>query len=218
MVHKMNSGSLRAPPVQSLSRRERDRTRRRLEFLRAAAQVFGEKGYHEASIAEIARAAEYGTGTLYLYFSSKEELYAALLEEKMRELTKVVKEHAGRAVEPWEALRDSVRAQLEFYDENRTFFQSFVRERLEMQARLPRENWDRVIRAYEQFLGYLADLIKRGQHRKQIREGNSRQLALALSGIVNQLTRDALRHPSGRPLAAQAEFVLDLFRHGAAVG
>jgi TetR/AcrR family fatty acid metabolism transcriptional regulator len=41
----------------------------------AASKVFSEKGYHRATIDEIARRANIGKGTVYEYFASKEELF-----------------------------------------------------------------------------------------------------------------------------------------------
>lgn len=214
----MNVGSVSSSRgIKKNGRRERVRAQHRVEFLRAAARVFGEKGYHAASIAEIAGAAEYGTGTIYLYFKNKEELYAALLEEKTRELAEVVKQRVDGSLNPWEAIQSAVRAQLEFYEQNRTFFQAFVRERLEMQARLRREKWARVTQAYERFIRFLMKLIKQAQRQGMVRGGDSRRLALALSGMVNQLARDSLRRRPSESLVAQAEFVADLFRHGAQV-
>ena len=49
-------------------------------ILEAALLVFGEKGYHNATMAEIAEAAAVGKGTLYWYFSSKEKLFSGMVE------------------------------------------------------------------------------------------------------------------------------------------
>jgi AcrR family transcriptional regulator len=43
-------------------------------ILRAAAAIFAEKGYHQASIRDIARATRVSLSGLYYYFTSKEEL------------------------------------------------------------------------------------------------------------------------------------------------
>lgn len=43
-------------------------------ILRTAATIFGEKGYHQASIRDIARATRVSLSGLYYYFGSKEEL------------------------------------------------------------------------------------------------------------------------------------------------
>ena len=59
-------------------RRERERNRRRQQILVAARRVFVDKGYWAATMEMIAREAELSSGTLYLYFKSKEELHASL--------------------------------------------------------------------------------------------------------------------------------------------
>jgi AcrR family transcriptional regulator len=58
-------------------RRERTRT----DILNAARDVFAERGYHEASIAEIAERADIAVGTFYLYFHDKDEAFETILDE-----------------------------------------------------------------------------------------------------------------------------------------
>jgi TetR/AcrR family transcriptional regulator len=56
-------------------RRHRPRTqRKRVEILRAAAAAFRRRGYHGASIDQIARALKMAKGNLYYYFRNKEEI------------------------------------------------------------------------------------------------------------------------------------------------
>ena len=58
-----------------MTRRSRPGTqRKRIEILRAAATVFRRRGYHGASIDQIARALNMGKGHLYYYFRNKEEI------------------------------------------------------------------------------------------------------------------------------------------------
>ena len=47
---------------------------RKSELLNAARAVFGKKGFHDASIEEIAEMAEVAKGTVYLYYKSKNDL------------------------------------------------------------------------------------------------------------------------------------------------
>jgi AcrR family transcriptional regulator len=62
-----------------LSRRERQEQTREL-LLNAAAMVFARRGYHEASVEEIASEAGFSTGAVYSNFSGKEELFLALAD------------------------------------------------------------------------------------------------------------------------------------------
>lgn len=54
-----------------------DKKQRVEDIIRAALEVFSQKGYGQTSVDQIAAAASLSKGTLYEYFSSKEELYMA---------------------------------------------------------------------------------------------------------------------------------------------
>jgi len=56
--------------------------RRRTDLLRAAGRVLSERGFEQTTMASIAEAAGVSKGTLYNYFSSKEEVLAAVLTER----------------------------------------------------------------------------------------------------------------------------------------
>ena len=55
--------------------------RRRTQILDAAARVFAERGYHRTTVRDIAREAGIADGTIYLYFSSKQELLLGLIAQ-----------------------------------------------------------------------------------------------------------------------------------------
>jgi AcrR family transcriptional regulator len=59
-------------------RRQRERSLRTRQIQEAAQKVFLEKGFYSATIEHIAREAELSIGTTYLYFKTKEELFASL--------------------------------------------------------------------------------------------------------------------------------------------
>ena len=61
-----------------------ERTRKRL--IAAGEKVFGERGFHFASIADITQEAGVGQGTFYLYFGTKTDLIRAVVEERGHEL------------------------------------------------------------------------------------------------------------------------------------
>jgi AcrR family transcriptional regulator len=68
--------------AQRLTRAEqRDLTRARL--LDAAEQVFIERGFHAASVDEVAEAAGFSKGAVYSNFESKDELFLAVLDRRV---------------------------------------------------------------------------------------------------------------------------------------
>jgi AcrR family transcriptional regulator len=64
------------------------RTNRAL--LDAAAEEFGERGYHEAGIARIAQRAGTAIGSFYNYFDSKEAIFRALVADMSRQVRETV--------------------------------------------------------------------------------------------------------------------------------
>ena len=60
-------------------RRRREKEARKLTILKAARKLFFEKGFKDVTVAHIARKAELSKGAVYLYFHSKEEIYAQIL-------------------------------------------------------------------------------------------------------------------------------------------
>ena len=52
---------------------------RRTQILDAAGQVFAEKGFHSATVKDVARAAGVADGTIYNYFKNKNDLLVAMV-------------------------------------------------------------------------------------------------------------------------------------------
>lgn len=75
----MNLRSHRAPP----RRRDEARDLFRNGILEAAEAVFAERGFHAARIQDIARRARIGVGTVYNHFEHKQEVLAALVNERL---------------------------------------------------------------------------------------------------------------------------------------
>ncbi len=64
--------------------------RRREEILATALKLFGEKGYHNTSIADIAAELGLGHGTFYRYFKNKYDIFSSVVAEIIQAITQVV--------------------------------------------------------------------------------------------------------------------------------
>lgn len=65
-----------------LERKQKEKKKRRLDILKAAQKVFLRDGYMNSSMDLIAEEAQLSKGTLYLYYKTKDDLYASVLLEK----------------------------------------------------------------------------------------------------------------------------------------
>ncbi len=69
------------PIIERSRRTELAKAARREEILASARRVFAKQGFRGTTIADIAEEAGTALGTIYLYFASKEEVFAALNEQ-----------------------------------------------------------------------------------------------------------------------------------------
>jgi AcrR family transcriptional regulator len=82
--------------VARLTRAE-SRERTRMQLLAAAEEVFAARGFHGASLDEVAEAAGYSKGAVYSNFASKDELFVAVLRKRMSEQAEFVTGLGSRA-------------------------------------------------------------------------------------------------------------------------
>jgi len=167
--------------VVRLTRIER-KTRTRAELLAAARAVFLLRGFHGASVDEIAEQAGYTKGAVYSHFADKDALFLALLEE-----------HYGRRVEAYtEIMLDG-----ESLDETYRAISSFMAE---ADAREP--DW----------LPLLAEFTAHAARREELRRAYVEVRRHFLEAIANLIETVAARHGAAlrvTPLeAARASSIL----------
>jgi len=127
-IYSLNPEILEESAPVSLNRKERHRLLRKGDIIRAAEHVFALKGFHKATIQDIARQAQYATGTVYLYFEDKNSLYFSIVEEKIRGLLYILKLKISQAKGAREKLEVFVYESLRFFEKNQDFFRIFVQE------------------------------------------------------------------------------------------
>lgn len=67
--------------ISKLTRKEREKLQRRSDILDSATKLFAEKGFNSTTLEDIAVKSEFGIGTIYNYFQSKEEIFRSIIEK-----------------------------------------------------------------------------------------------------------------------------------------
>ncbi len=99
-----------------MNSRKRRQQETREELVAAAAKVFARRGYHQATVEEIAAEAGFSTGAVYSNFDGKEELFLALADRQVEARTAAIEAVASAAEREGDAgveAADRVRAFLE---------------------------------------------------------------------------------------------------------
>ena len=98
-------------------RKEREKERRRQQIIVAAKRVFSEKGFNKATMEDIAKAANKGKSSLYYYFESKEQVFAAVIRYEIQCLKATIIEVVEKETEPRNKLRKFVNTRLNYLNE-----------------------------------------------------------------------------------------------------
>jgi AcrR family transcriptional regulator len=105
-------------------RHRRERHARGQAILTAAAKVFAKHGLEGATIEMVAREAEVAVGTIYLYYSSRDDLYLNLIADRAVHLRARYLEIFERLLEPLDELKAIASAYLDYLRESREIFLS----------------------------------------------------------------------------------------------
>jgi len=103
-------------------RREREKEERRKQILDAARALLFEKGLNGASMNQIAKQAEIGVATIYFYYKSKEDLFAALQVEGLNLLYLKLEKACEKETDPAKKLKTAAQVYLKFSRDNKDYF------------------------------------------------------------------------------------------------
>jgi len=188
------------PRTQTRTRRPNRAEKReanRERILRAARAVFGARGFHGATIGEIADEAGLSNGAIYYNFESKEELFLALLDARMDERLQAIDAAFNMAGDDAATSRIALD-----YVENLKHNRDWIALFFEFVARAARggDFRDRFAERFREFWEALAEIVD-NQAREQDIElplpGMQLAIALDLLGIGFMLPR--IIDPDGVP-------------------
>lgn len=167
-------------------RKEREKEARRKEIVEAAKALFFECGFQTATMDQVAKRVELSKGTLYLYFSSKEELYVTVFMEGLDELNRFLRQ-ASESVDGWEnRLRAIGKAYYRFYCEQKKFFEIlfFIQHGALMAQKVPRPLFEECrLKGFECLLN-ISRVVEQGMADGDINPGDPMEIAIACWGSV----------------------------------
>ena len=173
-------------PARGRKRGERDEVTRR-RIVRAAAQIYRERGYERAGMTDIARRVGMTAPALYWYFRSKEEILLAFLEHTIADLIQFVRSLV-RAEDPRERLWEFVHAyalwQLQQQELSAAYERIYALGHL--RNSLPEKQRQRVTALERTFFEMCRELIARAQGRPRSDPAVA-PVAFAVIGMVEHL-------------------------------
>ncbi|HEV8584080.1 MAG TPA: TetR/AcrR family transcriptional regulator [Methylomirabilota bacterium] len=181
------------------------------QIIDAAVRVFARNGFYNSRVSDIAREAGIASGTIYLYFKTKDEILVTLFRDKMAGFVATLrKEIAGEPDAP-SRLRRLIRLHFETLEANADMAE-VVQVELRQGQKFFRGASAHEISAYFDLIGaVLQEGVDAGVFRRDLPVKVATKM---LFGAMDQLTTSWVLGKRGYRLADAAEPVATLFLKG----
>lgn len=186
-------------------------TDKREAILRAATRVFAEKGFFNAKVADIAKAAGVADGTVYLYFKNKDDLLHSLFDRAMDEFIAEGRRELAALDRPEDKLRRVAQLHLERLGADRDLaivFQVELRGSIKFMQEFSAAG-------FAEYLDVIRRTIEDGQKLGVFRRDLKPIVcAKMLYGALDEMVTNWVLSSKSYPLAPMADEVLKVFFGG----
>jgi TetR/AcrR family fatty acid metabolism transcriptional regulator len=181
------------------------------QIIDAAVRVFARNGFYNSRVSDIAREAGIASGTIYLYFKTKDEILVTLFREKMAAFVAALRTEIARERDPEAKIRRLVRLHFEVLEANPDMAE-VVQVELRQGQKFFRGASAHEISAYFELIGsVLQDGVASGVFRSDLPVKVATKM---LFGAMDQMTTSWVLGKRGYRLADAAEPVANIFLKG----
>ncbi len=168
-------------------RRIREKEQRKEQILEAARTLVLKHGVFSVSVQQIAKLAELSVGTIYLYFGSKEEIFATIQEEILDLLYMKCSEAVREADDPKDKIRSIAAAYNEFSRENKPYFDVVNYFMSPSEIIFPEHLKNEIDQHGNRILSIIVEAIQEGIAQGEFEQVNAMRCAIILWGTVHGL-------------------------------
>jgi AcrR family transcriptional regulator len=202
-------------PVLGKSKKEVVTEFRTAELLEAARRVFAQKGFHEATVDDVAEDAGVAKGTVYLYYRSKRELYWAALKHGISSMHEETRRRMEQADTIEGKLHAFIATKIKYFEVNRDFFRIYDAEFGNALLHPAHINSD-FTELYLRQARMLEDVLRNAVKRKAIRNTRTDAAAFMISDLTRGMITQRLMGWSTAEVESDIAFVFDLAWKGIA--
>lgn len=153
-------------------------------ILEAVERLLANRGYKKMTIDDLAREVGIGKGSIYLHFSSKEEIALSHIDRIIERLKRRLQDIALRPISTDERIRLMVLERVMFrFDSVQNYTQSLD----ELLTNLRSKLLERRRRHFEQEAAIFSGVIKEGISKRELSAGNADEAARAIIDATNSL-------------------------------
>ena len=192
-------------------KREIKRERKREKILEAAAELFSTKHYHEVMMDDVAKLISVAKGTVYNYFTSKEEIYFTIMQTRMENLLFLLKQKIESQHSSIDSLRAFVIHLYMFMMKYRKFFLIYQRETLNKQNTF----CENMITCEKQMKQMIMQIITRGEEEGVFRRVDEEfAISMIFGSIYGAVQRGIDENMPDEIALKEKEEIFEFILHG----
>jgi AcrR family transcriptional regulator len=200
--------------MEKSKRKEMEFRLRRTEIICEAEKIFASKGFHNATMAEIANASGFAIGTLYHFFDGKKTLYTTMVTEKLEKMYSEIRESVNREEIIINKIKKLVESQFHFVENNVDFCDLLIRGEGMTVSDGGTILRDRLIADYFKHIGFVAQIMRMGMDAKTLKTNDPQMMAYALLGIIRSFIYYWMLTEKDTLLSDKVDCVTDIFLEG----
>jgi TetR/AcrR family fatty acid metabolism transcriptional regulator len=181
------------------------------QILEAAVRVFARQGFHQSTVAQIAKEAGVADGTIYLYFKNKDDILVQFFSFRAKQVFESFREEVDRAETSSDKLRNLVRRHLAEFQRDRDGAVVYQVE-THQNSRLAEAQIKEMSKMYRDLI---SEIIEQGQQEGTIRKDLYVGLVKRfIIGAVDEVINTWLHSNGEYDLVSMADPLVELFMKG----
>ena len=183
------------------------------QIIEAAVRVFARSGYYNSRVADIAKEAGIASGTIYLYFKTKDEILVTLFREKMAEFVADLRKAIAAEPDAVAKLRRLIALHFQILEENPDLAE-VVQVELRQGQKFFRGASSVEVNSYFSLIGsVLEDGVASGVFRKEL---PIKAATKTVFGAMDQMATSWVLGKRSYKLSETADAVAEIFLNGLA--
>jgi len=181
------------------------------QILEAAVRIFARQGFHQSTIAQIAKEAGVADGTIYLYFKNKDDILVQFFSHRTKQVFESFREEVDRGQTSLDKLRNLINRHLNEFQRDRNGAVVYQVE-THQSSRLAEEQIKEMSQMYRDLI---SEIVEQGQQEGQIRKDLYVGLVKRfIIGAVDEVINTWLHSNGEYDLVSMTEPLVELFIKG----
>jgi len=183
---------------------------RKKAIMQAAEKLFAENGFYGTEVEQIAKTAGMAKGTVYNYFTTKEEILISIIETGIDELEKIMEQGVNKSLGTLDKIKCGIELYINHLERNMPLFKIMLTEHIQFKGEWEHRYYSKIFSRINRLERVIAEGVENGE----LKQVDSYVAATALTGMVDFIVFRELFDGKKFSTEYKIKQIIDLFLEG----